>query len=218
MPVTQFPNPWVTDTDPDGLIAVGGDLHPRSLELAYRQGIFPWPVEGYPLLLFCPPQRAVLEFERLHIPRSLERSRRRAGYRYSINEAFEQVIDACSRTPRPGQNGTWITPEMRQAYVEFHRQGFAHSIEVWSDTELVGGIYGVSVDGTFAGESMFHRKSDASKLALWHLVEHLQSRGLDWIDIQMLTPHMEALGAREIPKLEFLRLLSSTHARGLKLF
>lgn len=220
MPVTQFPNPREVDTSPDGLIAIGGDLHPKSLVLAYSLGIFPWPSENAPLLWFCPERRAVLEFDRLHIPRSLERSRRRglALYRYSIDEAFERVITQCSRVPRPGQNGTWITPELKTAYLTLHRLGIAHSVEVWSGEALVGGIYGVNVAGCFAGESMFHRESDTSKLALLHLVDHLRERGLDWIDIQMLTPHMEALGAREIPKLDYLTKLEATQGRGLQLF
>ena len=154
------------------------------------------------------------------MPRSLERSRKRGAsrYRYSIDEAFERVITQCSRVPRPGQNGTWITPELGSAYLELHRLGIAHSVEVWAGEALVGGVYGVSANGCFAGESMFHRENDTSKLALLHLVDHLRTRGLEWMDIQMLTPHMEALGAREIPKREFLTKLEATQARGLRLF
>lgn len=215
-PITRFPDP--TETGPEGVVAVGGDLHPESLKLAYQMGIFPWPMTGYPLVWFCPEERGILEFDRLHIPRSLALARKKAPYRLSIDENFEGVIRACARVPRPGQSGTWITPEMVQAYLRFHQEGFAHSIEAWEGPELVGGIYGVCVDGVFAGESMFHLKPNASKLALLHLIEHLQATGLEWIDIQMVTPHMEALGARLIPRPEFLTRLAQARARGLRPF
>ena len=209
MPIRKFPDPRKAD-DEDGLVAVGGDLSVPSLLLAYRKGIFPWPAEGLPLLWFCPPQRAILRLEELHVPRSLERSRKKAlreGWRFSIDLDFAAVVEACSAIPRPGQPGTWILPEMKEAYLELHRAGYAHSVEAWRGTELVGGLYGVSVDGIFAGESMFHRESDASKLALLHLLEVLGSRGCDWIDIQMMTPHMAMLGARQLRRDEFLDLL-----------
>jgi leucyl/phenylalanyl-tRNA--protein transferase len=223
MPVTHFPDP--RRAPKDGLLAIGGDLHPKSLLLAYSQGIFPWPVhdpeEPEPILAwFCPNPRAILRFSDLHIPESLARAQRKAqgAWRFSVDEAFEKVIHACSQVPRPGQDGTWITPEMIDAYIEFHRLGFAHSVEVWEDSELIGGIYGVDAGGAFAGESMFYRKPNASKLALLHLIEHLKKGGASWIDIQMLTPHMKALGAVEIKRDDFLNELSRTRALGLRLF
>ena len=216
MPVIECPDPR-TATD-EGILAVGGDLHPETLRLAYRQGIFPWPVEGLPLLWFSPPERAVLEFRDLHVPRSLARARRRARLHFSIDRAFAEVIGACAEMTRPGQDGTWITPQMRAAYVRLHRLGVAHSAEAWDAGRLVGGVYGVDVDGAFAAESMFYRQPDASKLALLHLIEHLRDRGLDWIDIQVLTPHLARLGAKTISREEFLGRLLRTHARGLRLF
>jgi len=223
MPVTKFPDP--RRAPKDGLLAVGGDLHPQSLLLAYSQGIFPWPIhdlsEEEPLLAwFCPDPRAVLRFSDLHLPESLRRAQRKAqsAWRFSQDEAFEEVILACSKVPRPGQDGTWITAEMIQAYIEFHRLGYAHSVEVWEGSELIGGIYGVEVKGVFAGESMFYRRPNASKLALLHLIAVIKKRGASWIDIQMLTPHMKALGAREIKRGDFLNELSRTHALGLHLF
>ncbi|MBV9848212.1 MAG: leucyl/phenylalanyl-tRNA--protein transferase [Armatimonadetes bacterium] len=201
------------------VVGLGGDLSVGSLLWAYRRGIFPWPTPGYPLLWFCPPRRAILDFAHLHVPRRLARLRRRAPLTFTIDRAFPQVIAACRQAPRPGQNGTWITPGLLRAYVAFHEAGHAHSVEAWDeDGALVGGLYGVSVDGCFAGESMFHRAPNASKLALLHLIDHLRARGLDWLDIQMMTPHMAALGATEIPRDEFLDRLDATCARGLTLF
>jgi leucyl/phenylalanyl-tRNA--protein transferase len=216
MPVAEFPDP--RSANRDGIVAVGGDLHPQSLLLAYRQGIFPWPVEGFPLLWFCPAERGVLEFQDLHLPRSLARARRQTALRLSIDAAFAQVIRACAATPRPGQDGTWITPQIITAYVRLHRMGITHSVEAWRGERLVGGIYGVEVDGAFAAESMFYHEPDASKLALLHLIEHLRARGLDWLDIQVLTPHLARLGAKAISRDEFLGKLRRTRARGLRLF
>lgn len=213
MAVTHFPDPEDAVISPEGLIAVGGDLEPETLLEAYSKGIYPWPSPGYPLLWFCPPQRAILEFDRLHIPRSLERARRRAPYRITVNQAFPEVIRECARVPRPGQDGTWITRQMIPAYIRLHELGHALSVEAWEGDALVGGIYGVDAGGPFAGESMFFRRPDASKLALLHLVDLLRARGLEWLDIQMLTPHMERLGAREISREEFLELLRRTRKR-----
>lgn len=216
MPIRKFPNP--RHTTPEGLLALGGDLSSESLLLAYRMGIFPWPMEDEPLAWFCPPERAVLEFNALHIPRSLLRFQKKNPYRLTLNQDFSQVITQCASAPRPGQPGTWITPEMKEAYITLHKLGFAHSFEAWEGEELVGGIYGVDAGGAFAGESMFHTRPNASKLALLALIDHLKSKGLDWMDIQMLTPHMEALGARTLPREEFLQRLAQTQKRGLKLF
>lgn len=216
MPVRRFPDPRTAAID--GIVAIGGDLHSETLLLAYRQGIFPWPMHGLPLTWMCPEERAVLEFQRLHIPRSLAQTRRKAPFRCTIDRAFPEVIAACARARRPDQPGTWITASMIRAYNRLHELGYAHSVEAWEGEELVGGLYGVDADGVFAGESMFHLRPNASKLALLHLVDHLRERGADWIDIQVMTPHFELLGARDIPRDEFLDRLAATRALGLRLF
>jgi len=202
----------------DDIVAVGGDLRPETLLRAYRQGVFPWPVEGLPLLWFCPRERAVLEHDRLHVGRSLGRARRRTGLRFTIDANFPAVIRGCATSPRPGPPGTWITPAIMTAYTRLHAIGIAHSVEAWHADRLVAGLYGVDVDGAFAAESMFHREPDASKLVLLHLADHLHARGLDWVDVQVLTPHLERLGAHALPRLEFLALLARTRRRGLRLF
>lgn len=217
MPIVRFPDP--RGATREGIVAVGGDLHIDSLRLAYRQGIFPWPHDGLPLLWFCPPRRAVLDFADLHIPSRLARLRRNCGLTFTIDRAFADVIANCRSAPRPGQQGTWITGEIQEAYRALHRAGDAHSVEAWDERgDLVGGMYGVESGGAFAGESMFYRQSGASKLALLHLIERLSARGLDWLDIQMMTPHMQALGATEISRSVFLARLKATQARGLRLF
>ena len=148
-------------------------------------------------------------------------ARRRAereGWSFTIDRAFAEVIRFCSLVPRPGQDGTWITTQMQAAYTDFHRLGYAHSVEAWREGQLIGGMYGVDAGGAFAGESMFHLQPNASKLALLYMVDHLKHAGLDWIDVQMLTPHLAALGAREISRTEFLKKLAATRRRGLVLF
>ena len=217
MPVEQFPHP--ESATRDGIVAMGGDLHPDTLQLAYRQGIFPWPHQGMPLLWFCPPRRAILEFSAIHIPKRLARTRRLSSLQFTIDQAFDKVIAACRTSERPDQQGTWITDEVEKAYIEAHRLGFAHSAEAWTaDGKLVGGIYGIDSGGAFGGESMFHRQADASKLALLFLVDHLAARGATFLDIQMMTPHMQRLGAIEIPRRQFLKRLVSEQARNLTLF
>lgn len=216
MAQVRFPDP--RDATPEGIVAVGGEPHPDYLVEAYRHGIFPWPVEGYPLLWFSPPERAVLEFDSLHIPRSLARERRRTSLRFTIDHAFERVMRACAGVERAHEQGTWITPAMIRGYTEFHRRGDAHSVEAWEGEELVGGVYGVDAGGAFAGESMFHLRPNASKLALLFLIEHLRGRGLGWLDIQVLTPHMETLGARLIDRDDFLERLAAARRRGARLF
>jgi len=212
----QFPDPRTAS--PEGIVAIGGDLHPDSVMAAYRQGIFPWPVERLPLLWFSPPERGVLELRELHLPRSLESARRRGPFHFTIDHAFSAVIRGCAGTPRPGQHGTWITPAVITAYTKLHRLGIAHSVEAWLGEDLAGGLYGVDVDGAFAAESMFYRTPNASKLALLHLIDHLTGCGLDWIDIQTLTPHMQRLGAKAIAREDFLAKLAATRRRGLALF
>lgn len=218
MSLIEFPDPAYTSYE--GIVALGGSLSTDNLLQAYRRGIFPWPLEGWPLAWFCPDERAVLEFKDLHVPRRLERvRRRRSALRCTIDQNFKAVITHCAKVRRTGEAGTWITPQMLRAYCELHRLGHAHSVEVWdAEDNLVGGLYGVDADGSFAGESMFHLQPNASKLALLHLIDHLQARGLDWIDIQVLTPHMTTLGAKEISRDEFLEKLKLTRMRGLKLF
>jgi leucyl/phenylalanyl-tRNA--protein transferase len=217
MALIRFPDP--REAGPEGLVAVGGNLHPSTLVEAYRRGIFPWPIEGYPLTWFSPPERAILEFGELHVPRRLERERRRKPFRLTIDADFRAVISACAAAPRPEEEGTWINEDIIEAYSELHRRGHAHSAEAWdAGGALVGGIYGVEVEGVFAGESMFYLRPNASKLALVHLVEHLGARGLDWMDIQVMTPHMQRLGAKLITRDAFLEKLEATRRRGLKLF
>lgn len=216
MVIKRFPNP--RNSTPEGIVAIGGDLEPESLILAYRQGIFPWPIEGLPLTWFCPPTRAILEWDRLHIPRSLAKVKRKNRFHFTWDQAFPQVIEACSQIPRPHQSGTWITDEIKEAYCTFHQLGYAHSLEVWKDQELVGGLYGVDAGGVFAGESMFYLEPNASKLAILFLMEYLYSRGSTWLDIQTLTPHMEGLGAREIDRDEFLIRLQESLDQGFELF
>jgi leucyl/phenylalanyl-tRNA---protein transferase len=216
MAIVQFPDPRTAS--PEGIVAIGGDLEPASVIAAYRQGIFPWPVDKLPLLWFSPAERGVLEFRALHVPRSLARARKTSQLRFSIDEAFGRVIRSCADTPRPGQQGTWITPGIVSAYLRLHRMGIAHSVEAWRGDELCGGLYGVDVDGAFAAESMFYHVPYASKLSVLYLVEHLRDRGLDWIDIQTLTPHMVRLGAKAMPREEFLSRLQATRRRGLRLF
>ncbi len=216
MSLIKFPDPrFAAD---EGIVVIGGDVNVPNLLNAYQRGIFPWPIDGWPLTWFCPAERAILEFTDLHVPRSLQRAQRRAPFHFTIDQNFRAVITCCARITRAGEQGTWITPQMLRAYCELHAAGHAHSVEAWAGAELVGGLYGVDAGGAFAGESMFHLRPNASKLALLHLIAHLQARGLAWLDIQVLTPHMSALGAKEIDREEFLAKLAATRARGLKLF
>jgi len=205
-------------TSSDDIVALGGNLEPETLRQAYRSGVFPWPADDLPLLWFCPRERAILEFARLHVGRSLARARRQTRLAFTIDSAFEEVIVRCAEEPRPGQDGTWITDEMIEAYIRLHDLGVAHSVEAWQGDRLVGGLYGVDTDGAFSAESMFYHEPYASLLALLHLFDHLRARGAEWIDIQVMTPHMERLGARIITRREFLDLLRRTRAHGLSLF
>jgi leucyl/phenylalanyl-tRNA--protein transferase len=216
MALIRFPDPRYAT--PEGLVALGGELRAENVLEAYRRGIFPWPIEGLPLPWFCPPERAILEFKELHISRSLARERRRTRLRFTIDRNFGAVIEACARVMRAGERGTWITPGVIKAYTELHRRGHVHSVEAWEEDALVGGLYGVDADGAFAGESMFYLRPNASKLALLFLIEQLSGAGLDWMDIQMMTPHMRTLGAKLITRDRFLERLKETRARGLKLF
>ena len=230
MSLIEFPDPrtydytgWVIVGDymypADGVVYFGGQLIVENLTNAYRSGIFPWYTEGIPLPWHCPDPRAVLEFADLTVPRSLEKVRRRNEFSFTIDKDFEAVINECSLAYRPRQLGTWITDEFVEAYSELHRSGMAHSVEAWdSNGDLVGGLYGVDAGGVFCGESMFFKTPNASKLALLFLIDHLRSRGATWLDAQVMTPHLKALGAKEIDRGEFLDRLKSTQDARLTIF
>lgn len=192
----------------DGLLAVGGDLSPDRLLLAYRSGIFPWYHDGLPILWHSPDPRCVLLADQLHVGRSLRRTIAKGTYDVRFDTAFERVIRSCKTTPRPGQDGTWITPEMERAYVRLHRLGYAHSVEAWSEGELAGGLYGVSLGRVFFGESMFAHQPDASKVALVTLAARILPWGFRVIDGQVATPHTTAMGAIEWPRARFMSVLS----------
>ena len=200
-----FPPPsWASS---EGLIAVGGDLRPERLVLAYGSGIFPWPHEGLPLLWFCPDPRMVLRPAELHVSRSLRKLMRRQQLRVTLDREFERVIRSCARIPRSHEQGTWITRDIIEAYVKLHDLGLAHSVEVWQDERLVGGLYGVSLGAAFFGESMFARESNASKVGFVTLVQQLQRWHFQLIDCQMYTPHLETLGATQWPRDDFIDAL-----------
>lgn len=206
-----FPNP--SQATEEGLLAVGGDLSPERIVMAYSRGIFPWYSEGRPILWWSPSPRLVLLPEHLHVGRSLRKAQRRRPYRLSLDEAFPRVIEACARVPRPGQHGTWITRDMRDAYIGLNERGITHSVEAWAGDELVGGVYGVALGGVFFGESMFATRPDASKLAFVALVEQLQRWGFGLIDCQVVTDHLLRFGAYEVELPEFLRRLRQGLAR-----
>ena len=217
--------PWIEPRlgEPEGLIGVGGDLSPALLLRAYSEGVFPWFSEGDPVLWWSPDPRAIIELDGLHVSRRLARTIRSGKFRVTVDRQFEAVMRACGET-RP--DGTWVTDEMVGAYVRLHQEGHAHSVEVWSPVEeaagtaalpewqLAGGIYGVAIGGLFAGESMFHTVTDASKVALAALVEHLKSQGYALFDVQMKTEHTERMGAVEIPRDAYLARLQDAVGMG----
>jgi leucyl/phenylalanyl-tRNA--protein transferase len=205
-PPQFFPPP--TATTADGLLCVGGRLSPEWLLDAYRHGIFPWPMwDAEPIAWWSPDPRAIIELDGLQISRRLRRTLRSGKFRVTSDRNFEGVIRGCA-TAGDRQDNTWLLPEMIAAYCRMHELGHAHSVEVWHGQQLVGGTYGIAIGGLFAAESMFHRMTDASKVAVAHLVEHLKRRGYELLDIQQWTPHTGRLGAVEIPRSEFLRRLA----------
>ncbi|HLU65384.1 MAG TPA: leucyl/phenylalanyl-tRNA--protein transferase [Kofleriaceae bacterium] len=201
-----FPPPELAEES--GLLAVGGDLRPERLLLAYQLGIFPWYHDGLPILWYSPDPRMVLEADRLVVNRSLRKSIRRGRYQVTLDTAFDRVIRACAEVPRPGQDGTWITSDMLAAYLRLHEIGYAHSVEAWDGAELAGGLYGVSLGGAFFGESMFARAPDASKVAFVALVEQLLRWDIRLIDCQVHTEHLERFGAEEWPRERYLARLA----------
>jgi leucyl/phenylalanyl-tRNA--protein transferase len=206
-----FPPPDVAE--PTGLLAVGGDLEPERLLLAYSLGIFPWYEEGQPILWHAPDPRMVLLPARLRVSRSLRKTIGRRSFDLKLDTAFDRVVRACAEVARPDAAGTWITADMRRAYARLHALGYAHSAEAWAGSELVGGLYGVSLGGCFFGESMFTHRSDASKVAFVTLVRQLQDWGFDLIDCQVHTEHLSRFGAALWSRERFLKALAESLAR-----
>ena len=199
----MFPDIEALTPDTRGLVALGGDLAPRTLLEAYRKGLFPW--EGTPPIpWFSPDPRLILEPDVFHASKSLQKKRGSGHYRFTIDHCFRSVMTRCATTIRRGQRGTWITQSMIGAYCELHHRGQAHSVEVWRGDHLVGGLYGLALGRAFFGESMFHSEADTSKLALMFLCEHLSSRDFDFIDCQQDTPHMRRLGAHALSRAAYL--------------
>lgn len=202
-----FPPP--NHAEADGLLAVGGDLGVERLLLAYQLGIFPWYTDGQPILWWSPDPRLILEPQEFHISRRFRQTLRKGLFKVTFDRAFASVIQACTTVQRKRQHGTWITSEMREAYVRLHNLGYAHSAESWLEGKLAGGIYGVSLGKCFFGESMFAVETDASKVALAALVQKLKAWGFHMIDAQVTTQHLISLGAREVPRGVFLRRLDA---------
>lgn len=210
--LSRFPDP--TSFDDEGLVAVGGNLSVERLLLAYELGLFPWYNENYPPLWWCPNPRAILPLDALHVSRSMRRTLRQNDFRVTWNQAFGQVIRNCGDRRK---EGTWILPEVVEAYETLHRQGYAYSVEVWNDEVLVGGLYGVQRGGLFAAESMFHRERDMSKVALLMCAHSLRIAGIGLFDVQFLTPHLASLGAVEITRDNYLQRLAKEVSRSVRL-
>lgn len=209
MVITRFPP--VNRADPDGLLAIGGDLEPMSLVLAYRSGIFPWPVDGETLAWFAPPERAVIFLDEFHISRRLRRTLAKAPFENYLDRDFHGVITRCAELSNRGdQNGTWITDEIISAYCDLFERGYCHSFETYLDGKLVGGLYGVQIGTFFAAESSFFRVADASKSAMCFMADYLKRSGSAWFDCQVLTPFSLSFGAREIPREHYMDLLATT--------
>jgi leucyl/phenylalanyl-tRNA--protein transferase len=225
-----FPNPstydfpeWLPVGDylyyAHDIVAFDVPLNVENLRTAYRNGIFPWHINGVPLPWFCPEKRAILEFDKLTIPRSLAKERRKNLFTFTTDKAFREVIENCAKTKRPDQGGTWITKDFIRAYCELHQAGMGHSVEAWdANGDLAGGLYGVDAGGVFCGESMFYRRPNASKLALLFLIDHLKAHGSSWLDAQVMTPHMKAIGAKDISREVFLDKLKKVQKLRLRIF
>ncbi len=199
--------PPVASADPNGLLAIGGDLEPERLLLAYRSGIFPWYSEGQPILWWSPDPRFVLFPRQLKISNSMQQVLRKDLFNFTVDRDFHRVIEACQKIKRVGQEDTWITPDMIEAYETLHEMGYAHSVEVWQDQTLVGGLYGISLGKLFFGESMFSKVANASKAGFIRLVRELEHKDFRLIDCQVYTDHLKSLGAVMIPRDEFLKIL-----------
>lgn len=202
----EFPDPNSALDQPNGLLAMGGDLNTKTLLKAYRQGIFPWYGDTDPILWWSPDPRAVIFPKHFHASHSLRRMLHKAEFTITFNKAFANVIQACAE-PRADRNGTWITKEMIHAYLQLHELGYAHSVEVWLQKQLIGGIYGVDLGHIFCGESMFSRKANASKIAIAALMKKLEEHHYILLDCQIMNPHLKSLGAQEIPRKEYLALI-----------
>jgi len=208
LPACRFRFPDPAKADAEGLVAHGADLEPATLITAYRHGIFPWPYDQHMLLWWSPDPRAILPLDGLHVARRLARRLRQGRFRVTLNAAFAEVIAACAE-----REETWITPAIREAYERLHRLGWAHSVEVWHDGRLAGGLYGLAVGGLFAAESMFHRVTDASKVAVVALVEHARRVGTTLVDVQMPTAHLATLGVITISRADYLKRLAAALPR-----
>lgn len=203
--------PPVESATEDGLVAIGGDLEVDTLVEAYRQGIFPWPISvEFPLAWFSPNPRGILEFSELHIPKSFAKFLKKNPYQVTFNQAFDEVIKECARIYRKGQPNTWITPDIIHGYERLFKKELAYSVEVWDKDQLVAGIYGVTMGNFISGESMFTKEDNASKYGLYALIKHLESKGLKWMDTQMVTPVVETFGGKYIGRIDFLELLDKT--------
>ncbi|HTP60261.1 MAG TPA: leucyl/phenylalanyl-tRNA--protein transferase [Spirochaetia bacterium] len=203
---SRYRFPHAGKADSDGFLAAGGDLAPGTLLLAYRNGIFPWTT--HPITWWSPDPRAIIPLDGVHVSRSLRKTMKRGAFRVSFDQAFRAVMEGCARR-RPRRKETWISPQFITAYCQLHEIGHAHSVEIWNGERLVGGLYGVSIGGFFAGESMFSDMTDASKVALVSMAEKLAASGFALFDVQMMTPHLQSMGAVEIPREEYLRRLAA---------
>lgn len=200
--------PPIENADEDGLVAVGGDLEVDTLVTAYRQGIFPWPISvELPLAWFSPDPRGAIFLEEIHLPRTFEKFLKKNPYKVTFNQRMKEVILECARVPRKNQPGTWITPDIIKGYERLFNEGLAYSVEVWNEDQLVGGLYGVCMGEFFSGESMFMKEDNASKLALWSILQLLKSKNVRFLDTQMVTPVVEAFGGKYIDREEFLDML-----------
>ncbi|MCB0414555.1 MAG: leucyl/phenylalanyl-tRNA--protein transferase [Bdellovibrionales bacterium] len=202
----------------DDIVLADDRIDTNILLEAYSHGIFPWPHDEYPLLWFCPSHRGILRFENLHVSKSLYKfvEKTRERYTYKLDNDFSGVVEACSKAPRKGQLGTWINDHLKPHYMGLNKKGYAHSIEVYENNYLVGGLYGVFVNGVFSGESMFHLQDNVSKLALLKTVYWLKGLGMDWMDVQMVTPLLKAFGASYVKKLDYFKLLRATQKKNVQ--